>query len=118
MSTTFASTDLRVLGFLAAVPPPSAESLWLSVLACLILGGYASSAEAQPQKNLENLLPGKAEPIRTVRRQKPRAAKNQIETNKQLQQTLAATLTGPRFRAEEIYRVQKAYNGVSVYMDS
>jgi uncharacterized repeat protein (TIGR01451 family) len=46
------------------------------------------------------------------------AAKKQIETNKQLQQTLAATLTGPRFRAKEVYRVQKAYNGVSVYMDS
>src|SRR5437773_5974865 len=46
------------------------------------------------------------------------ASKKQVETNKQRQQILARTLTGSQFRAREIYRVQKAYNGISVYVDA
>jgi len=67
VSQMHSDSQIRTLLWFAALPPHSAERLCLSVLACVILGGYASSSEAQPQKNHES--DGKAQPFRTGRRQ-------------------------------------------------
>ncbi len=56
-------------------------------------------------------------PPAEARRAASAAAKTQIATNQQRQQVLAATLRGPRFRAREVYRVQKAFNGISVFLN-